>query len=39
MRQILIHIARRKQRLKHGANQTGDELLESRIALAAPSEE
>ena len=39
MQQILIDIARRKQRLKHGANQTGEELHESRIAISAPSEE
>lgn len=39
MQQILIDIARRKQRLKHGANQVGDELDESRIAVAMPSEE
>jgi RNA polymerase sigma factor (TIGR02999 family) len=39
MQQILIDIARRKQRLKHGANLVGDELHESRIALAGPSEE
>jgi len=39
MRQILIDIARRKQRLKHGANLIGDELHESRIAMAVPSEE
>src|SRR6476619_1707391 len=39
MQQILIDNARRKQRLKHGANQVGDELHESRIAMAAPSEE
>src|SRR5689334_11818588 len=39
MQQILIDKARRKQRLKHGANQTGDELHESRIAISAPSEE
>ncbi len=39
MRQILIDNARRKQRLKHGANQVGDELHESRIAVAVPSEE
>jgi len=32
-------IARRKQRLKHGANLVGDELHESRIAMAVPSEE
>ena len=37
--QILIDIARRKQRLKHGANLVGDELHESRIAMAVPSEE
>src|SRR5262245_4377152 len=39
MQQILIDIARRKQRLKHGANRIGDELDESRIAMAVPSEE
>jgi RNA polymerase sigma factor (TIGR02999 family) len=39
MQQILIDNARRKQRLKHGANQAGDELHESRIAVAVPSEE
>ena len=39
MQQILIDNARRKQRLKHGANQIGDELHESRIAVAVPSEE
>lgn len=39
MQQILIDNARRKQRLKHGANQVGEELHESRIAVAAPSEE
>ena len=39
MQQILIDNARRKQRLKHGANQSGDELHESRIAMAVPSEE
>jgi RNA polymerase sigma factor (TIGR02999 family) len=39
MQQILIDIARRKQRLKHGANQVGNELHESRIAMAVPSEE
>ena len=33
------NIARRKQRLKHGANLVGDELHESRIAMAVPSEE
>src|SRR6185436_121889 len=39
MQQILIDIARRKQRLKHGANQAGDELHESPIAMTVPSEE
>ena len=39
MQQILIDIARRKQRLKHGANQVGDLLDESRIAMSVPSEE
>jgi RNA polymerase sigma factor (TIGR02999 family) len=39
MQQILIDNARRKQRLKHGANQTGEELHESRIAISVPSEE
>ena len=39
MQQILTDIARRKQRLKHGANLIGDELHESRIAMSAPSEE
>src|SRR6186997_2186448 len=39
MQQILIDIARRKQRLKHGANRVCDELDESRIAMAVPSEE
>lgn len=39
MQQILIDVARRKQRLKHGANEIGDELHESRIAMAVPSEE
>ena len=39
MQQILIDNARRKQRLKHGANQVGEELHESRIAAAVPSEE
>jgi RNA polymerase sigma factor (TIGR02999 family) len=39
MQQILVDIARRKQRVKHGANQIGDELHESRIAMAVPSEE
>ena len=39
MQQILIDIARRKQRLKHGANLIGDELHESRIAMSVPSDE
>jgi len=39
MQQILIDIARRKQRLKHGANLVGDELHESRIAMSVPSDE
>src|SRR5689334_926078 len=39
MQQILIDNARRKQRLKHGAQQTREELHESRIAVAVPSEE
>ena len=39
MQQILVDIARRKRRLKHGASLIGDELHESRIAIAAPSEE
>ena len=34
MQQILIDNARRKQRLKHGANLVGDELHESRIAIS-----
>jgi RNA polymerase sigma factor (TIGR02999 family) len=39
MQQILIDNARRKQRLKHGANQAGEALHESRIAVAVPSDE
>lgn len=39
MQRILIDNARRKQRLKHGANRIGDELQESQIAAAVPSEE
>jgi RNA polymerase sigma factor (TIGR02999 family) len=39
MQQILIDIARRKQRLKHGGNLAGEELHESRIAVAVPSDE
>jgi RNA polymerase sigma factor (TIGR02999 family) len=37
MRQILIDAARRKQTAKHGANQVGEELHESRIATRTPS--
>lgn len=39
MQQILIDIARRKQRLKHGTSRVAEELHESQIALSAPSEE
>ena len=39
MQQILIDVARRKQRPKHGANLVGDELHESRITAAVPDEE
>src|SRR6185503_9582055 len=39
MQQILVDNARRKQRLKHGANLAGEELHESRIAVSVPSEE
>jgi RNA polymerase sigma factor (TIGR02999 family) len=39
MQQILIDNARRKQRLKHGSNQAGEELHESRIAMSVPSGE
>lgn len=39
MQQILIDSARRKLRLKHGGNQVGDQLHESCIASAVPSEE
>lgn len=39
MQQILIDIARRKQTLKHGANQIGEELHESRFATTVPAEE
>ena len=39
MQQILIDNARRKQRLKHGGDQTGEELHESRIAVAVPPDE
>jgi RNA polymerase sigma factor (TIGR02999 family) len=39
MQQILIDTARRKQRLKHGANMAGEELHESRIAMSVPPDE
>jgi RNA polymerase sigma factor (TIGR02999 family) len=39
MQQILIDNARRKMRSKHGGNQAGEELHESRIAVSVPSEE
>jgi RNA polymerase sigma factor (TIGR02999 family) len=39
MQRILIDVARRKQRLKHGANLVGNELHESQIAMSVPSEE
>lgn len=39
MQQILIDAARRKQRLKHGANAVREELEESRLAMAVPAEE
>ena len=39
MRRILIHNARRKQRLKHGGNMDREELHESQIAVQAPSDE
>jgi RNA polymerase sigma factor (TIGR02999 family) len=39
MQRILIDAARRKQRLKHGANLVGEDLHESRIALPVPPEE
>jgi RNA polymerase sigma factor (TIGR02999 family) len=39
MQQILVDNARRKQRLKRGGNQTGEELHESRIATSVPSDE
>lgn len=39
MQQILIDNARRKQRLKHGANLAAEELHESRIPASVPSEE
>ena len=39
MQRILIDIARRKSTSKHGANQLGEELHESRIAMIVPSHE
>jgi RNA polymerase sigma factor (TIGR02999 family) len=39
MRQILVDNARRKQRVKHGGHLEGEELHESCIAVAVPSEE
>ena len=39
MQRILIDNARRKQRPKHGGDQAGEELHESRIAMSVPSEE
>jgi RNA polymerase sigma factor (TIGR02999 family) len=39
MQQILIDIARRKLRLKRGANPVGEELHESRLATVLPAEE
>ena len=39
MQQILIDNARRKQRPKHGGDQAGEELHESRIAMSVPSDE
>ena len=39
MQQILIDSARRKQRLRHGCNQSREELHESRIAMVVPPEE
>jgi RNA polymerase sigma factor (TIGR02999 family) len=39
MQQILIDNARRKQRFKHGANRVSEELHESCISVAVPSEE
>jgi RNA polymerase sigma factor (TIGR02999 family) len=39
MQQILIDIARRKQRLKHGANLVSEELHESSVAISVPSEQ
>jgi RNA polymerase sigma factor (TIGR02999 family) len=39
MRQILIDVARRKQRLKHGGDLAGEEFHESRIAMVVPADE
>src|SRR5215471_10292557 len=39
MQQILIDIARRKQRLKHGGDLAGEELNESSIAVSVPPQE
>ncbi|MFN0067554.1 MAG: ECF-type sigma factor [Limisphaerales bacterium] len=39
MQRILIDNARRKQRVKHGGHLAGEELHESRIAVAVPAEE
>src|SRR5215831_18252509 len=39
MQRILIDIARRKQRLKHGANLVAEELHESRLGVSVPSDE
>jgi RNA polymerase sigma factor (TIGR02999 family) len=39
MQQILIDIARRKQRVKHGGALAGEELHESRLAMAVPPDE
>lgn len=39
MQQILVDNARRKQRLKRGSGLAGEELHESRIAVAVPSDD
>jgi len=39
MQQILVDVARRKQRVKHGGDLAGEELHESRIAVLVPSDE
>ncbi len=39
MQRILIDNVRRKQRLKHGGDQAGEEVHESRIAMAVPPDE